>query len=766
MKTFSASLLASDSLESMRENTAAVTLDRSTPTSMIAVQAENAAAYNEALIKYNNSFLGKVLTESTQLSKNDEAIHLMEQVVSNMNNVIAAMEGYTFAEPTTENILSRFDTFSNKQMLETMREEYPQAYQQFMEAAFNVQPTISRMYSGATSDVAEKYQDNLNKLFEAMSALNEYVSLATFKESSDSIDEAREKVQNGIDSILESFSSMDGRSYYIDEKKMQVSQYLKENHDYEPTNFAESLDFSNVRFALKEFSELADRAYKSALSMPEDAVRLLRRLENCLNSIGTSVYSINECAENCAINNARLYNIVVESTIRIADGNSLQKEEMDSYAMDQWFTEFYAEVDATTDRLNRSIQTYRNEAIIKESSIMEDSSMSASEKTLAMQSLNEAIGQKVKKAWNNTLEMLKTLFNKFLEKLRANLTTTKHYLDQYKSIILEKNYDNTEYKTQDLETGIKHVLNATIPALNMNDIGGSNGNGENPLTSVGTYFEKKIKPNLPDIGSKDPVITAESSLADITEFWKSYFCMQNHEMTITGGKFQTRVNYYYDFLYDISKIERACRKTLKDVENSVNEIMKSAGTEVGNAGNNAGGTQTQESFYSYIRGAQVFFELKINNPAQQQNNQPAQPQQPKSTTNADNLKNVEGNRDNANDDQTIKSTQKSLIDQYCTNYVNNASAMMKAKMSACEFIRNEAMGIIRNHVKSYVGNKATGEDNTGSSKIQDLEEKIKNLQASKKGKKFREKREIDGQIKNLQTQLANTRKQYANNSQK
>ena len=80
-------------------------------------------------------------------------------------------------------------------------------------------------------------------------------------------------------------------------------------------------------------------------------------------------------------------------------------------------------------------------------------------------------------------------------------------------------------------------------------------------------------------------------------------------------------------------------------------------------------------------------------------NSGAQAKAPSST-----MKNVAQNQND--DTKQIQGADKSVADTKIKIYVDCCSAMLKAKMSACEFIRNELMQIIRHHVQSYIGPQA------------------------------------------------------------
>ena len=70
------------------------------------------------------------------------------------------------------------------------------------------------------------------------------------------------------------------------------------------------------------------------------------------------------------------------------------------------------------------------------------------------------------------------------------------------------------------------------------------------------------------------------------------------------------------------------------------------------------------------------------------------------------MRNVAQKAEGDDDTQNVRNTERGTVDAKVKAYVDVTTSMLKAKMSACEFIRNELMQIIRNHVQAHIGNKA------------------------------------------------------------
>ena len=373
----------------------------------------------------------------------------------------------------------------------------------------------------------------------------------------------------------------------------------------------------------------------------------------------------------------------------------LNESTIDPYTDDE--AGYFREMDDTLTRYRIAMKEYESTAIGQEAMIFV-SETTDTEKFEKLQAVNEAIGAKIKKVFYNTIAKIKEIFAKFMEKLRGNFTTTKNYLDKYKEIILKKPFANNKYGTQTLLNGIARISEQEVKRLDLANMG-------EKLDNLGTAFPECF-PNNP--AGKDSIAarTNIDTAGGQANFWKTYFCMQNHDAEITGPQFQKDIAKYWEFLYDIRNIERSIKKSIKDIEDTCNNVMKQAGADVAKDT----GTANTESVYSYLYQKSFVLENGVltevedrgpvnPQPAQTGNNPAAGDNVQK--TYSQNMKNVsDGDADNAG---TAKKSGRPIMDTRCNNYTICATTMLKAKMSACEFIRSECMGIIRKHVASYIG---------------------------------------------------------------
>ena len=358
------------------------------------------------------------------------------------------------------------------------------------------------------------------------------------------------------------------------------------------------------------------------------------------------------------------------------------------------YTEFCQMIDDTNSRMNIYRHQTEMKAMNEEALIFSETGISDYEKFQRLQAVNEALGNKIKKAYYNTVAALKEIFRKFMEKLTANFTPTKTYLDRYKKIILGTPFNNYELKIQDIPTAIDRIERATVPQLNYNTLA-------QQAPDFGTFFGE-VKKDLPENGDTKIKQSDVQTVGDANEWFKSYFCMQDHELNTNGKWFQQNVKNFYDFLYDINKINKSIRDSLKSIDDTVTSITKTAGS-----------TQ-QEAVYSILyqkwfalneNGVLVEVEVKApENPAPQ-----GQQQQTTQQTPANKVQNIKQNDDA--DNSNAKNDARGDVEARLKIYTDVCSSLLKAKMSAVEFVRNELMTVIRKHVQDHINAKPQQQQN-------------------------------------------------------
>lgn len=459
----------------------------------------------------------------------------------------------------------------------------------------------------------------------------------------------------------------------ISDKTQKALQAVKD------TNFGANLSEENskkfsdamqnsVRIASAAFSKLAIALYSNFWKAVNNDIMQMNRVTVKVALIGSKKES--------AIDREMIY--VMENAF---DRNDIEMQSI--------MIEFYQLVDDNASRLSIYVHQNQMRVMNEEALIFSETSLSDYEKFEKLQAVQEALGDKIKKGYYNAIAALKEIFRKFMEKLTANFGTTKAYLDRYKNIILKSQFANNQYKTQNLSLGIRRIIDTPCPAMDFNKLMTKEAN------EVNSFFTQFVKPNLKELNmTMDKLPEEGSGLQGINEFFKTYFCMQGHDATISGPDFQKGIKEYYDFLYDIRKINQTIKKSLDEIDRTAANVMKQAGVNVTNPT-----TPAESVVYSHLY--QKYFTLNEYGTlveAEKINSDTTDTQE----TPGNRIQNIDAKGD-SNDTNAIKNNPRGTIDTKVKVYVDVCSSMLKAKMSACEFIRNECMQIIRDHVKSYVG---------------------------------------------------------------
>ena len=272
-----------------------------------------------------------------------------------------------------------------------------------------------------------------------------------------------------------------------------------------------------------------------------------------------------------------------------------------------------------------------------------------------------------------------------------------------------------------MDTSINRILNTEAPPFDFNDL--VNAECNTPGEFFANVFSKKARLDRP-INDQIKFPDANSTMGDINEYFKSYFCMEGHDKTYSGADFQRGINNYFNFLYDIRKINQTIKKSINNIEDTATKIMKQAGVDVNkpadNAQNNANATgtsaaaapaanaganattQANNDSFVYSNLYQKYFTLIENGMLVEADiNAGEKPQTP-----SQEMKNVADKAEGSDDTNAIKNTERSSVDSNVKAYVDVCTGMLRAKMSACEFTRNELMQIIRHHVQAHIGNAA------------------------------------------------------------
>lgn len=552
-----------------------------------------------------------------------------------------------------------------------------------------------------------------DELAEALQLLNQ-ATISGASKDMESANEAMNKAEELCNKVIEGMKSYDEK-YSVETKSMTAKDYLTmirpwlhEVSDKEGCIFEIHTAQGPLTKLVNENSKLLDSINKNRVE-DENFLTRMQKLNILHRTANTAITSkIMAAYDNywkANLADVRQMDAVTKRIVKtgnVSESTIFENEyyqnspELQEYIFgedtvledcSEIYTEFCQMIDDTNSRMNIYRHQTEMKAMNEEALIFSETGISDYEKFQRLQAVNEALGNKIKKAYYNTVAALKEIFRKFMEKLTANFTPTKTYLDRYKKIILGTPFNNYELKIQDMPTAIERIERATVPQLNYNALA-------QQAPDFGTFFGE-VKKDLPENG--DPKIKQSDvqTVGDANEWFKSYFCMQDHELNTNGKWFQQNVKNFYDFLYDINKINKSIRDSLKSIDDTVTSITKTAGS-----------TQ-QEAVYSILyqkwftlNENGVLVEVEVKAPENFAAPQGDQQQQTAQQTPANKVQNIKQNDDA--DNSNAKNDARGDVEARLKIYTDVCSSLLKAKMSAVEFVRNELMTVIRKHVQDHI----------------------------------------------------------------
>lgn len=392
-------------------------------------------------------------------------------------------------------------------------------------------------------------------------------------------------------------------------------------------------------------------------------------------------------------------------------------------------------------------------AMINKQLIMTESTTLA-QKERKLSALYEAkIGDNIKGTWNKFIEFIKSLFGKFMESITKLLFSYKKYLAKYRDIILNKKFKiklSAPLPGNYVE-GTKRCFDTQIPQIQYNDT------FMKPLKEGNTYDVLKliIKNHSFDEGK------------ELTDNLKEYF-LGIDVGTIDSLDKLNRADMY-NFCYNAEKIESTGNKDITTLNNTTKVIEQAMNEEINKQQNQAPTAESSISVSgSYFMeadkaGAESGNSTVSNNNTNNNDNKVAQAGHVNTnpiasatsnvTTNDDKLKQQgqDAGKQAANNNDAAK-----VITDAFNLWRTVCQSVITAKMTAQEAIAKDYMGIIRSHVRSYVGkdsdikdseqNQATnyndngnqeGNDNTGNNNNNkkagaSFGSKVKNVAASAK----------------------------------
>lgn len=366
--------------------------------------------------------------------------------------------------------------------------------------------------------------------------------------------------------------------------------------------------------------------------------------------------------------------------------------------------------------------------------------------------INEAIGETIKGFFTKILNVIKSIWAKFVESLDRLIHNTQEYLTKYKDIILKKKAPDVTYTMYNYPEGLKTLVNAAVPQFNYQLM-------QNYLD--GEHQEKFLKQYSP---FKDCLVP--NSDATYPEQYKATFRngkgKADEKIEIAASDINMKDVYDYCYNYksikdklqkDINTIDKAAvdanniiakrqkdksgqnllppeekvdTEELKKDEAKVDGKNPDTGQQQQQNGQQQQNNKSSEPYWSYQRDdkknestsiydrtSRFIHELQVNTNDSTDGTttatQKVQDTSSASSTFKANNKNIQ-QADDKNKEQsdnalnTVTGEVDTIVKQINV-YFDSAKELLGAKQTVCEEIFKEYMAIIKYHVRYYVGHQ-------------------------------------------------------------
>ena len=354
---------------------------------------------------------------------------------------------------------------------------------------------------------------------------------------------------------------------------------------------------------------------------------------------------------------------------------------------------------------NKMVQEQSLQKMISAELIMtESTTLKTKERKLT--ALYEAkISDKIKSTWNKFIDFINSLFAKFGESITNIVSSYKDYLVKYKDIILSKRFKIklTKALPGDYNTGVNRCNDVKIPVFQYNDqnmkvLLSDDDEQIVRLIIKDSSFEYDQARNLNDI-LKDYFLGIDKGIIDDLDKLKRE---DMYNFCLNADKIQTTQKQDMSALKSTtSVIERAITNEVNKVNTEAYVIEEDQNTGSNNNNNNQGSN---------------------NNNNNNKNNNVAKPgsvnTSPINSSLDDDYKNKHDENDYKQDgEQAAKDGNNAdNVTKAFDNWRKVCQSVITAKMTAQQAIAKDYMGIIRAHVRSYVGRADNQEDNEQAGK--------------------------------------------------
>ena len=702
----------------------------------------------EALLEFNEDLLVsdlhgsrlfyKGLMESTQYSINENVIEALSSLIANTIIAVTDFFQYVFSGKSGKRGENSDVTKSTKSVEDNLKDIKELAkkfkYEDHRDSLGTLTLYKNPIRLPTMADICGGSEASLQAAADSCNKLAEYLN----GKPSDS-SEIDTRVQETIKLVDDAATTI---------KNVDIEAlFAKEKHaDYDIAKWADERIQNLAEYKYKAKADGTDIDNYGELST---IIKALKGFEESLKKNGTKIEESSPTVKSCITKiaglcsvimqklagyNSRMYARIKEETFGIRkvlrtllDEDDGSEESVDEAYGIKWLHDMILMEEM---EMQFSVYQIMKEGLVEEAVIRSNPDADVLQELYI---LNEGIGDKLKTKFQNMVAKIKEIFAKFMEKLRANFTTTKNYMEKYRKVILQSQVPN-DWKTKDILAGMDRVLNYEIPAFTYNEI-------KDSLDSHYHFFQKIESHNGANIHNKfqpspDATITEENCNPNmIGNYFKEYFGCAGPDVQLKASQIQTRIKDIFDYMYDISKIERNIKENISRVEKMRDLAIKQAGIQQvdhpapvgagddgqdqgsgsqtgGQAGQNAtGGQQNVSAGYFYADAISYLLEAEPiqTNSNNQQGVQGATPTNMTGQV-AKNMKNVQAtNNKNTQNNEKEYGTAGSPVEEVeerVNIYIEVAIKILEAKLTAVEFLRMEFMTIIRDIVGTYVDGEA------------------------------------------------------------
>ena len=344
---------------------------------------------------------------------------------------------------------------------------------------------------------------------------------------------------------------------------------------------------------------------------------------------------------------------------------------------------------------NKMVQEQSLQKMISAELIMtESTTLKTKERKLT--ALYEAkISDKIKSTWNKFIDFINSLFAKFGESITNIVSSYKDYLVKYKDIILSKRFKIklTKALPGDYNTGVNRCNDVKIPVFQYND--------QNMKVLLSDDDEQIVRLIIKDSSFE------YDQARNLNDILKDYFL--GIDKGIIDDLDKLKREDMYNFCLNADKIQTTQKQDMSALKSTTSVIERAITNEVNKVNTEAYVIEEDQNTGS-------------NNNNNNNNNNVAKPgsvnTSPINSSLDDDYKNKHDENDYKQDgEQAAKDGNNAdNVTKAFDNWRKVCQSVITAKMTAQQAIAKDYMGIIRAHVRSYVGRADNQEDNEQAGK--------------------------------------------------